>query len=60
MPGSPMLPPENLRSGRYALISHYYGVIRGEDRAATGGKFLDWMHSAEGQKCIEQAGNVPL
>lgn len=52
--------PAQLRSGAYPLATSYYGVIRGGEEADTGGKFLDWMLSAEGQRCIAQAGYIPL
>ena len=51
---------ENLRAGTYPLTTCYYGVIRGSDEDAPGGLFLDWMLSEEGQRCIRQAGYVPL
>lgn len=52
--------PDNLRSGTYPFTTAYYGVIREEDAEAVGGKFLEWMLSEEGQKCIAQAGYVPV
>lgn len=52
--------PENLRNEAYPFTTRYYGVIRGGDEQNTGGLFLDWMLSAEGQACIQQAGYVPL
>lgn len=52
--------PENLRTGAYPFTTPYYGVIRSGDEQKTGGKFLDWMLSDEGQECIAQAGYVPL
>jgi phosphate transport system substrate-binding protein len=51
---------ENLRTDSYPLTANYYGVIKKTDEAKTGGLFLDWMLSDEGQRCIEQAGYVPL
>lgn len=51
---------ENLQSQAYPFTVCYYGVIRGGEEQKTGGKFLDWMVSAEGQRCIAQAGYVPL
>jgi phosphate transport system substrate-binding protein len=50
----------NIRSAKYPLTSNYYGVIRGTDRNAVGGKFLDWMLSDEGQACITQTGYIAL
>ncbi len=52
--------PENLRSGKYPFTTAYYAIIRAEDREKTGGLFLDWMLSEEGQRCIAQAGYVPV
>ena len=52
--------PENLRNGAYPFTTSYYAVIREEDREAAGGQFLDWMLSEEGQRCIAQAGYVPV
>lgn len=50
---------DNIRSGAYPFSTYYYGVIRKGDENKTGGKFLDWMLSVEGQKCIKQAGYIP-
>ncbi|MCL1846784.1 MAG: substrate-binding domain-containing protein [Coriobacteriia bacterium] len=50
---------ENLRSGAYPLTVSYYGIIRASDEQSTGGLFLDWMLSPEGQACIKQAGYIP-
>ncbi len=52
--------PENLRNDAYQFSTRYYGVIRGTDKQNTGGRFLEWMLSEEGQKCIAQAGYIPL
>lgn len=52
--------PENLRSESYPFTTPYYGVIRQGDEKAAGGLFLDWMLTEEGQKCIAQAGYVPV
>lgn len=51
---------ENLRNKLYPFTTNYYGVIRKEDEENTAGKFLRWMLSTEGQKCIEQAGYIPM
>lgn len=52
---------ENLADAAYPLTVSYYGVIRENDGAnGLGRKFLDWILSDEGQKCVEQAGYVPL
>lgn len=52
--------PENLQSEAYPLTSFYYGVVREEDLEGIPGDFLRWMASDEGQRCIGQAGYVPL
>jgi phosphate transport system substrate-binding protein len=52
--------PEAIRTSQYPFATNYFGVIRSEDEFAVGGKFLDWMLTPEGQKCIEQAGYIPL
>ena len=49
----------NIRLGSYPLSTHYYGVIRGEDEFSSGGLFLNWMLSEEGQRSIRQAGYIP-
>lgn len=51
---------QNLRSGAYPFTTGYYGVIRDGDQFQPGGLFLDWMLSEEGQRCIRQAGYIPL
>lgn len=51
---------ENIRSGAYPYTTNYYGVIRKEDENNVGGKFLRWMLSNEGQKCISQAGYIAI
>ncbi len=51
---------ENLRNNSYPFTTNYYGVIRKENGNEIAGKFLDWMLSDEGQKCIEQAGYIPM
>lgn len=50
----------NIYSGVYPFSTYYYGVSRAGEENGTGGLFLDWMLSAEGQRCIEQAGYIPL
>jgi len=50
---------QNVRDRSYPLSTNYYGVIRAGDEDAVGGKFLDWMLSEEGQRCIAQAGYIP-
>ncbi|MDR1570564.1 MAG: substrate-binding domain-containing protein [Oscillospiraceae bacterium] len=51
---------ENIRSGEYAFSTYYYAVYRREDADAAGGKFADWIASAEGQACVGQAGYISL
>lgn len=51
---------ENIRSGAYPFTTNYYGVIKEGDEETTGGLFLEWMLSDEGQKCIAQAGYIAL
>jgi phosphate transport system substrate-binding protein len=51
---------ENVRNNRYAFIAPYNAVIRSTDVDETGGRFLNWMLSDEGQACIAQAGYVSL
>ena len=51
---------ENIRSEAYPFSTNYYGVIRGGEEENTGGKFLDWILSEEGQRCIKQAGYVTI
>lgn len=51
---------ENVRNGSYPYTTNYYAVIRGGDEENTGGLFLDWILSKEGQKCIKQAGYIPI
>lgn len=51
---------ENIRSKAYPFTTNYYGVIRGGEEKETGGLFLDWILSEEGQKCVKQAGYITL
>lgn len=51
---------ENLRSGVYPLTVQYYGVIREGDEKKAGGLFLDWILTEEGQRCVQQAGYIPV
>lgn len=48
----------NVRNSSYPFIAPYNGVIRSTDVDNIGGKFLNWMLSEEGQRCIAQAGYV--
>ena len=51
---------DNIKNGTYPFSTSYYGIIRAGDEENTGGKFLDWILSEEGQKCVEQAGYIPV
>lgn len=51
---------ENIRGGVYPYSTNYYAVIRKEDENSTGGKFMKWILSDEGQQCIKQAGYIPV
>ena len=49
---------ENLRSGAYPFTVYYYAVYEeGNENAA---HFAGWLTSDEGQKCVAQAGYIPL
>lgn len=50
----------HVQTGVYPLATHYYGVLRAGEEGASGGRFLDWMLSGEGQRCIAQAGYIPI
>lgn len=51
---------ENIRSGAYPFSAAYYGVYREGEESGAGGKFLQWVLSPEGQRCVAQAGYIPL
>ncbi|MCL1964080.1 MAG: substrate-binding domain-containing protein [Firmicutes bacterium] len=51
---------ENIRSGAYPFSTNYYGVIRAGEEEGVAGQFLRWMVSEEGQRCVEQAGYIPM
>ena len=51
---------ENIRTEAYPYTTNYYGVIRKEDEKGRGGKFLEWILSEEGQKCVGQAGYITM
>lgn len=51
---------ENIRDGSYPFTTNYYGVIKEGDEEETGGKFLEWILSDEGQQCVRQAGYITL
>jgi len=50
----------NVVSGAYPLRIERFGVIRKDDEESPGGRFLDWILSAEGQACVKQAGYIPV
>ncbi len=49
---------DNIQSGRYPFSVHYYAVYEKGNTIAE--QFVQWMISDEGQKCIKQAGYIPL
>lgn len=49
---------ENLRSGAYPFTTCYYAVYRKGDTDAEA--FASWLVSETGQKCVRQAGYVPV
>ena len=51
---------ENIRNASYSFTTSYYAVIDIENQEGIAGEFLAWILSDEGQKCIEQAGYIPL
>jgi phosphate transport system substrate-binding protein len=51
---------DNVRNKTYPFIASYNGVIRSNDSSNTGGRFLNWTLSEEGQRSIAQAGYVPV
>ncbi|MCL2798600.1 MAG: substrate-binding domain-containing protein [Firmicutes bacterium] len=51
---------ENVRNISYPFVVPYNGVIRSADANGIGGKFLDFVLSEEGQKCVAQAGYVSV
>jgi phosphate transport system substrate-binding protein len=51
---------DNVWNKTYPFIAPYNGVIRSNDSSNTGGRFLDWTLSEEGQRSIAQAGYVPV
>ena len=50
----------NIRNLSYPFTTNYFGVIRSADKDQVGGKFLDWVLSDEGQRCVAQAGYCAL
>lgn len=52
--------PDNLQSGAYPYTTAYYGVHRAGEETETAGLFLAWILSDEGQRCMQQAGYIPV
>ncbi len=52
--------PQNLRSGQYPFTTNYFAVIRGGEEKKVGGRFQNWLVSKEGQRCLKQAGYIPM
>ena len=50
--------PENLRSGAYPYTVYYYAVYRAGNETAE--RFVNWLTSEEGQRCVRQAGYIPV
>ena len=51
---------DNVRSGEYQYYTAVYAVTRNDSPDSVGNKFVDWILSDDGQKCIEFAGFVPV
>lgn len=49
---------ENLRSGAYPFTTCYYAVYRKGDADAEA--FVSWLTGEAGQKCVRQAGYIPV
>lgn len=52
--------PQTLRDASYPYATNYFAVTRAGEESATGDRFVQWMVSEEGQRCIEQAGYIPV
>ncbi|MCL1819313.1 MAG: substrate-binding domain-containing protein, partial [Oscillospiraceae bacterium] len=50
----------NIGNGTYPYVANFYAAIRKGEEEDTGGRFLEWILSDEGQACIRQAGYLPL
>ena len=50
--------PENLRSGAYPYTVYYYAVYRADNETAA--RFAAWLAGEEGQRCVRQAGYIPV
>jgi len=51
---------ENVQNGTYPYYAVVCAAVRADDEESVGNRFLDWILSEEGQKCVEMAGFVPL
>jgi phosphate transport system substrate-binding protein len=51
---------ETIRDGSYPFGANYYAVYRAENRDSAAGRFAAWILSEEGQRCVAQAGYIPL
>ena len=51
---------ENIRNNVYPFCTNYFAVYRSGDVDSVAGKFVEWILSDEGQRCIAQAGYCPL
>ena len=50
--------PENLRSGAYPYTVYYYAVYKKGNENAE--RFVNWLTSEAGQRCVRQAGYIPV
>ncbi|MCL2045571.1 MAG: substrate-binding domain-containing protein [Oscillospiraceae bacterium] len=50
----------NIRNGAYPYTILFYAAIRKDDENSNGSRFLDWILSDEGQKCVTQSGYISL
>ena len=49
---------DNLRSGKYPFTTCYYAVyVKGDTETEA---FVQWLTGEEGQKCVRQAGYIPV
>jgi phosphate transport system substrate-binding protein len=51
---------ENIRDKSYPFTAYYYAVYRAGDKDGVAGRFTEWILSEEGQRCVGQAGYIPL
>ena len=50
----------NVVSGAYPLRMERCAVVRQGEEDTPAGLFLEWILSAEGQRCVKQAGYIPI